>query len=216
MSDDGCGLIISAEELLRIQQACIRRRAELELTGGVPPLRTASELAEGAPLVSPALEVSVQPLCSSLAPGSTESAFAAAKVSPPVPPLEPGFWQALLYGSPDSLLSDSDVTRALQLVTEKLGRARDPNETLPALRAGQLRKHLRTRFGYAQAEQTMIALWRSAPSPDGTPQPNEDQSSLTPGVWDCPRFMPAWRREFRQEFSNEQQVLESIGGWSGD
>jgi len=31
--ENDCGLIISPEELLRIQQACIRRRAELEASG---------------------------------------------------------------------------------------------------------------------------------------------------------------------------------------
>jgi hypothetical protein len=27
--------------------------------------------------------------------------------------------------------------------------------------------------------------------------------------------MPAWRREFHQEISNEQRLLEGIGGWCG-
>jgi len=35
------------------------------------------------------------------------------------------------------------------------------------------------------------------------------------GVRGCPRSIPAWRREFHQEISNEQRLLESIGGWPG-
>jgi hypothetical protein len=103
----------------------------------------------------------------------------------------------------------------LQLVSDKLGVLIADGETIDTVRAGQLRKSLRERFGHVEAEQAMVALWKSAPREAGTPVPNEDQSQASPGVRDCPRTMPAWRREFHQEISNEQRLLESIGGWSG-
>jgi len=78
-----------------------------------------------------------------------------------------------------------------------------------------LRKLLRERFGPSKVEQTMATLWRTAPSIPGAPSPNEDQSHYTPGVSESPRSMPAWRREFHQEISTEQRLLEGIGGWCG-
>ena len=86
---------------------------------------------------------------------------------------------------------------------------------VPALRGGELRKLLGERFGHAEAEQTMAGLWRAASVEPGALQSNEDPSRLTPGVRDCPRSMPAWRREFHQEISNQQRLLESMGGWCG-
>ena len=115
-----------------------------------------------------------------------------------------GFWQTLLYGSPDALVGSSDATNALRLVAKGIGFAIEAGETIPAIRAGQLRKLLRERFDPARAEQVMAALWRSAPPSRGAPIPNEDQSQASPGVRDCPRSMPAWRRGFRQEISNEE------------
>jgi len=43
----------------------------------------------------------------------------------------------------------------------------------------------------------------------------DDQTNCSPGVRDCPRSMPAWRRQLHQEVSNEQRLLEGIGGWCG-
>jgi hypothetical protein len=123
--------------------------------------------------------------------------------APSPTPLASAFWQALLFGNPDSLVPSSDATRALQLVSDKLGVRIADDETIGTMRASQLRKLLRDRFGPADAEQTTAALWRSASASPGAPTPNEDQSQVSSGIKDCPRSMPAWRREFHQEISNE-------------
>jgi len=52
-------------------------------------------------------------------------------------------------------------------------------------------------------------------APADAPIQNEDQSHCSPGLKGCPRSMPAWRREFHQEISNEQRLLESMGAWCG-
>jgi hypothetical protein len=113
------------------------------------------------------------------------------------------------------LVSSSDATRALQLVSDKLGVPIADGETIDTVRAGQLRNLLRDKFGPSKAEETMATMWRAAPASPGAPVPNEDQSQASPGVRDCPRSMPAWRREFHQDISNEQQLRESFGGWCG-
>lgn len=160
----------------------------------------------------------VEPQCprdASVASQSASEALPARSPMPSVPPLQSSFWQALLYGSPDSLVGSSDATSALQLLAQGLGVAIETNETIPTLRGGELRKLLRERFGHAQAEQTMAALWRRGLlSTPGTPVPNDDQTNCSPGVRDCPRSMPAWR-EFHQEVNQEQRILEGIGGWPG-
>ena len=129
-------------------------------------------------------------------------------------PLASAFWRSFLFGNPDSLVPSSDATRALQLVSDKLGVPIADGETIDTMRAGQLRKLLRHRFGPADAEQTIAALWRAAPANPDAPAPNEDQSQASPGPRDCPPSMPAWRRELHQEISNEQRLLEGIG-WCG-
>jgi hypothetical protein len=136
-------------------------------------------------------------------------------VPPPIPPLPAAFWQGVLFGSPDAMLPSTDATQAARLVAQMLGSATELPEFVESIRAGQLRKLLRERFDPARAEQAMAALWRSAPSSPGTPEPNGDQTNCSPGVRDCPRSMPAWRREFYSEVSNEQRLLEGSGGWCG-
>ena len=150
-----------------------------------------------------------------IAPGCPQSSAKALPASPPIQALESAFWQGLLYGNPDALIPGSDATRALQLVSDKLGIRTVTSETLGTLRAGQLRKLLRQRFGPLQVEEALAALWRIAPASPSAPISNEDQSHCTPGVRECPRSTPAWRREFHREISPEQRLLESIGGWSG-
>jgi hypothetical protein len=166
---------------------------------------------------SPAPPAEQEP--AAIASEPTQSAPDALPAAPPVraelPLLDSAFWQALLYGNPDGLVSGSNATQALRLVSEKLAIPRVEAETIDPLRAGQLRKLFRDRFGYESGEQAMIMLWRSAPPSPGAPQPGEDQTHCTPGVSDCPRSMPAWRREFHQEVSQEQRLLESMGGWPG-
>jgi hypothetical protein len=61
----GSGLLIDPKELARIQAACRERRAQLEATGMLPPLRLA-------------------PGCLPIAPGASEGAFAALPASLPV------------------------------------------------------------------------------------------------------------------------------------
>jgi hypothetical protein len=148
------------------------------------------------------------------APELPQSAREALPAPSPIP-LASAFWQSLLFGNPDSLVSSFDATRALQLVSDKLGVPIADGETISTMRAGQLRKLLRDRFGPADAEQTTAALWRAASASPGASTPNEDQSQVSPGIKDCPRDMPAWRREFHQEINNGQRLLESMGGWCG-
>src|SRR6516165_3465691 len=136
------GLIIDPAVLADIRAQCQRRRAELEAAGSLP--------------------------VPTIAPESPQSAPAALSAPSPIP-LASAFWQSLLFGNPDSLVSSSDATRALQLVSDKLGFPIADGETIDTERAGQLRKLLRGRFGLA-AEQTMSALWRSATASPGAPQ----------------------------------------------
>ena len=187
--ENDCGLIISPEELLRIQQACIRRRAELEAASALPPMTIALESPQGAREVL--------------------------RAPSPIPVLASAFWQGVLFGSPDALLSATDVILAFRLLAEQLQIPMQQSNPFGSMRAGALRKLFRERFGHVEAEQAMVALWRSTPREAGTPVPNEDQSQASPGVRDCPRSMPAWRREFHQEVSQEQRLLESMGGWCG-
>jgi hypothetical protein len=88
---------------------------------------------------------------------------------PSLAPLPSAFWQALLYGNPDNLVGGADATVAWRLVADQLGVSIEENETIPTLRGGELRKLLRNKFGHAQAEQTMAALWRAAPPSPGAP-----------------------------------------------
>ena len=189
MSEKICvdGLIIDPVVLADIQRQCKQRRAELEAAGTLPRLL--------------------------IAPGSSRSDFDAASALSSIPPLENGFWQSLLYGSVDSLVPGSDATRSLREVGDKLGVVIAEGETIETLRAGQLRKLLREKFGYTEAEQALALLWREAPASPGAPVPALDQSSLPPGPWPVTRNQPAWRHDFHREVSGEQQLLEETGGF---
>jgi hypothetical protein len=147
-----------------------------------------------------------------IAPGSTESAIAALPAS--IPLLESAFWQALLYGSRDALVPPKEANTALRLVAHELSTHCNGADFVETVRVGALRKALLSRFG-AKAWDVMNKLWRGAPASADAPAPNEDQSHCSPGVKDCPRSMPAWRREFHLEISREQRLLESMGGWCG-
>ena len=129
-------------------------------------------------------------------------------------PLPSAFWQALFYGSRDALLSSRDANTALCLVAFELGKDSDVVQFSDSVRVNTLRKMLDQQFG-AKVWNVMNKLWRAAPASPGAAIPNEDQSQASPGVKDCPRSMPALRREFHQEISNEQRLLEPMGGWCG-
>ena len=111
------------------------------------------------------------------------------------------------------MLSPGDVNTALRLVARELGKDLDLIEFTESLRVNTLRKML-DGWG-AEVWHVINRLWRAAPASPDAPTPNEDQSHCYPGVKDCPRSMLAWRREFHQEISNEQRLLESMGGWCG-
>jgi hypothetical protein len=157
----------------------------------------------------------IAPGPSQSAPESSQSVLEVPAALPPIPPLPASWWQSLMYGSPDAMLSATDATRAMHLIAQALLVERGPSEFSEGVRVAALRKLLEAHFGAAQAWRAMNELWRAAPVSPGASQPNEDQSRCTPGVWDCPRSMPVWRREFHQEKSTEQQLLEGIGGWCG-
>jgi hypothetical protein len=146
-------------------------------------------------------------------PESPQSASAALPAPSPIP-LASAFWQALLYGSRDALVSPSEANTALRLVAHELSTHSNAAYFTKTVRAGALRIVLLERFG-AKVWDVMSKLWRVAPVSPGASVPNEDQSRCSPGASDCPRSMPAWRREFHQEVSNEQRMLEGIGGWPG-
>jgi hypothetical protein len=112
------------------------------------------------------------------------------------------------------MLSPGDANTALRLVARELAKDLDVIEFTDSVRVNALRKVLSERFG-AKAWDVTNKLWRAAPASPDAPIPHEDQSHCSPGVRDCPRSMPAWRREFHPEISNEQRLLESTGGWCG-
>jgi hypothetical protein len=181
------GLIIDPAVLADIRAQCQRRRAELEAAGSLP--------------------------VPTIAPESPQSAPAALSAPSPIP-LASAFWQSLLFGNPDSLVSSSDATRALQLVSDKLGFPIADGETIDTERAGQLRKLLRGRFGLA-AEQTMSALWRSAPASPGAPQPDIGQSQLPAGPLPTGRNEPRWIEGLNEPGGSERAWLNENGLWCG-
>jgi len=129
----------------------------------------------------PASEMpTVQPQLVANASESPQSAPAALPAPQSIPCLPSSFWWSFLFGNPDCLISSSNATRALYRVSDKLGIPIVEGEIIDTLRAGELRKRLRERFGPAPAEQAMAALWRSASVSPGAPQPS-DQSQLPPG-----------------------------------
>jgi hypothetical protein len=124
--------------------------------------------------------------CPLIVPESSQRDRKVLPASAPIPPLPNSFWQGILFGSPDVLLSGVDASLAVRHLARQLGKDSDIVEFSEGVRAGALRRNLWERFGPVMAEQTMAALWRAA-SP-GAPVPNEDQSRCSPGVRDCPAF----------------------------
>jgi hypothetical protein len=186
--ENDCGLIIDPTLLADIRARCIRRRAELEAAGTLPPL--------------------------TIAPGSSDNAIGALPAPLPIPLLPASWWQALLYGSREAILSPVDANTALRLVAHELLTHCTGADFTETIRVSVLRKALPERFG-AKAWDCVNKLWRAAPRAPGEPILNSDQSQVSSGVFECPRSMPAWRREFHQQTSQEQRLLESMGGWPG-
>jgi hypothetical protein len=155
----------------------------------------------------------VEPQPVANAPESPQNIPTALPAPSPIP-LASAFWQGLLYGSRDALLSPADANTALRLVAHEVSTHCSGADFSETVRAGALRKALSERFG-AKVWDVMNRLWRAAPVSPGASIPNEDQSHCSPGLKDCPPSMSVWRQEFNQEVSNEQRLLESMGGWCG-
>jgi hypothetical protein len=125
--------------------------------------------------------------------------------------LPSAFWWALLFGNPDCLVSSSNATQVLHLVSEKLAIPIGEGETTDALRAGQLRKLLRERFGSQEAEKTLVALWRAAPVANGCPSPNLEESNLPPGPLPVGRNQLRWIRDLHDPDRVEREWLLDHG-----
>jgi hypothetical protein len=140
---------------------------------------------------------------------ASESSQAPEAVSASLPiPLAGAFWQSLLFGSPDSFVSGPDATNSLGLIAERLAVSIAQGETLPSMRAGQLRRLLRERFGPQEAEQVMAALWRAAPASPGAPLPAPDQSQLPSGPrGEEGRNQPRWVRVLNDPDRGEREWL---------
>ena len=220
---------LSAEQMERVDAVIQQQRIECEKGGWRASAKWLEENCEecrepkAAPMprnemassdICPNSEVANEPQPLANAPESPQSAPTALPAPLPMEPLPSSFWWALLFGNPDSSVSSSDATRALQLVSAKFGVPIADGETIETVRAGQLRKLLRGRFGLA-AEQTMSALWRSAPASPGTPQPDIGQSQLPAGALPVSHSQPQWIAELNEPGGSERQWLMDNGFWCG-
>jgi hypothetical protein len=158
-------------------------------------------------------EATVEPQTLASAPESTQSAPATLQAPSPIP-LPNSFWQALLYGSCDALLSHSDANTALRSVASELGKDLDVIEFTVSIRFKTLRQVLSQRFG-AGAWPAMNKLWRSAPGSPCVPQPSEDQSRDPPGPLPVGRNQPRWIRELNGPGGAEREWLTENGLWCG-
>jgi hypothetical protein len=165
-----------------------------------------------------------QPQSPPIIPESPQSLPAALPVPPPIPALpllQSDFWQALLFGSRESIVSAADANIAVRLVACQLGanletasaveerRHSDVSEFTDSIRVHTLRKRLDEHFGGA-AWPAMNELWRSAPSTPGAPAPGLDQSQLPPGPWDS-RNQPRWIESLHDSSRIEREWLEDLG-----
>jgi hypothetical protein len=149
-----------------------------------------------------------------IAPGSPQSACTTLPAPLSIPAIAPrnsAFWQALLYGNPDGLVSSTDATNALRLVAERIGITIDQSETIPTLRAGQLRKLLQNKFGQLQAEQAFAVLWRGAPPPPGALAPAPEESQPPPGSRVDSQPQPRWARALHDPDRAQQEWLSDLG-----
>jgi hypothetical protein len=88
-------------------------------------------------------EARVEPQPLANAPESPQSAMETSADLPSIAPeLPASWWQGLLYGSPDALLSPGDANTALRLVAHELLTHCDGADFTETVRAGALRKAL--------------------------------------------------------------------------
>jgi hypothetical protein len=121
------------------------------------------------------------------------------------------FWQALLYGSRDALVSPRDANTALRLVAHELSTHRNGAGFIETVRAGALRKLLDERFGAAESWQAVNKLWRSAPASPGVPAPNEEERQLPRGPRGDSRNQPRWIRDLQDPDRIEREWLLDHG-----
>ena len=137
----------------------------------------------------------------------------AALPAPSPIPLASAFWQALLYGSRDTLVSPRDANTALRLVAFELGKDLDVIEFTESLRVNTLRKML---DGWGvEVWHVMNRLWRAAPASPGAPMPNVDQSQMAPGSWPVGRDQPRWVVELNEPGIPERDWRIENGLWCG-
>jgi hypothetical protein len=103
------------------------------------------------------------------------------------------------------IISAEDLARIQAANVRRFFQAEEPIVSPRRSESAQdrLEREARASFG---GWDVMNMLLRAAPPSPGAPTPNEDQSHCSLGVQDCPRSMPAWRREFHREVGNEQQL----------
>jgi hypothetical protein len=154
--------------------------------------------------------VELQPLAS--APESMQSAREVLPV--PIPLLPASWWQGLLYGSREAMLSPGDANNALRLVARELAKDLNVIEFTDSVRVDTLRKVLDQRFG-AGAWPAMNELWRSAPASPGASQPSEDQGQLPPGPSAVGRNQPRWIGELNEPGFTERAWMIENGLWGG-
>jgi hypothetical protein len=121
-----------------------------------------------------------------------------------------------LYGSPDALLENEDVLRALDLIANRLGKEIGQSEIDGSIRASQLRKMVYTKFGADLALHAMQALWLEAASDDERPSvpavPNMPDSVTQ--FFEHEDAVPAHRWE-SAEARVQRERLANLGGWPG-
>jgi hypothetical protein len=151
-----------------------------------------------------------------MVPAAPLSTSAALSAPLPIPPELPGsWWQALLYGSRDAMLSPVDANTALRLVGRELAKDLDVVDFTESVQVNALRKTMDQCFGATAAWQAINKLWRAAPSSPDAPQPGKDESKESPGSLPASRNQPQWIRELNEPDGAERSWLIENGLWCG-
>ena len=150
---------VSLQQIARLDAAIKQQRTGCEKGGWRASAKWLEEnFPEDFPNPEPVNEPTAgepQPLAN--APESPQSAREALGAPLPVP-LPSTFWQALLYGSPDALVSPRDANTALRLVAHELGKDSDGVQFSDNVRVNTLRKMFDQQFG-AKVWHAMNRLW---------------------------------------------------------